>query len=389
MKFFLKILKWTGFGVLGLVAGFLLILGDEALRQTSSENRLPEATAAINDVVFADGKLWLLFWNGEIATIRPGDTARQIVTANWFNDGDPRAVAMGLQKGRPTILTCNAHFSSVPAGWTAKDIDRYDFSVCNSWYVQRWENDGWKTEDRLETGKSELPLGFYVNGDGATVMTSKRIIIHDGGAQQEFPLPDPISPDDEPVIRLLTTPDEVYVAYNSGEFGGGLQRLDRHSGVFNWIGSAPATKKGACDVGLLGRQCSPVTAVIAAPWNSKCAVAAVGLRHFSAYGQIVEICGDKIRQVYSRSLSFSEPGLTVPFYGLMPEGDKLVAVGVDGLYEITQQGRVRIRSIRFPIRRVQNIPVSFEFPNAALAWTNRYRAFSLSGNAPMLAPRPN
>jgi hypothetical protein len=113
-------------------------------------------------------------------------------------------------------------------------------------------------------------------------------------------------------------------------------------------------------------------------------VAAVGLVHRSAQGGLAELCGDRGRPLLVRPYPEDSATSSVPFFGLMAKGGLLVAVGLDGLYRVSERGVERDPLPAF--KDVGGITVSFEAAELALVMTGVNARKALSGLVPMLAP---
>lgn len=115
-----------------------------------------------------------------------------------------------------------------------------------------------------------------------------------------------------------------------------------------------------------------------------------------SHGRIVEVCGDSIREIYSKHFA-TNPGegefvakviaaSTVPFFGLSSCGDLLCAVASDGIHQIDAKGKAKIITLP-PFKEVGGVGVSFDLPQAVLVVTRINQRVSVSGNVPLLVPR--
>ena len=195
------------------------------------------------------------------------------------------------------------------------------------------------------------------------------------------------------VSASLDDGSDFFVAINAGEWGGGIQRIRKDTGE---VAAVEKNANGELCGGPLNSDCDPVNGIAAEPWNPNCLAAAVGLVHMMAHGTIVEVCGDKIRSLYTkpypsnmwagRLKGRTPPRETVAFFGLTSSGGSLWAVGVDGLYRIDQSGAATFTPLpRF--RTIGGIDVSFDNPQVVLVMTSANERHSVSGRVPMLVPR--
>ena len=188
--------------------------------------------------------------------------------------------------------------------------------------------------------------------------------------------------------------DEHSIPTSLGEgFGGGLYRIVRNDGTVESVDQVDAT--ATCG-GLLNPECDPVTALAVEPWKPGCLAVAVGLVHFFSNGRILEVCGDRVNELYSKGFDPDSPWYaldkngtpwtTVAFFGLARDGDTLLAAGIDGLYRIRKDGRATV--VKLPeFREIGGVRVSFDLPDVILLLTEINRRLSVSGEAPLLVPR--
>jgi hypothetical protein len=199
------------------------------------------------------------------------------------------------------------------------------------------------------------------------------------------------------ITSTYATPDQFFVGFNVGEFGGGLRRIDRQSGK---VAQIERNASGKLCGGPLNAACDPVTGVAAEPWKPDCIAAAIGLVHFASHGRVVEVCGDQVQRLYFKDYSTSwldgrkvvqpkddEPFFsTVAFFGLARDGDTLWAPGIDGIYNIGADGTARIVPLP-PFKEIGGIQVSFDLPRFVLVLTAINRRLSMGGAAPLPASR--
>jgi hypothetical protein len=329
-----------------------------------SDDARPSPESLIVRAVYADGKLWTLSEKGRLSSIEPDRLTRHVVDRN-------RPVLELWPDGKmPWILSCSD-------------------SSCSDWIVERLNNGGWRTVARVPTRHEELIAAQGANGH-VTIVTARRILDVESGAAVAISgafRPTPFAS----VSAALATPTAVFLGFNAGEWGGGLVRIDRRTGL---VRKLEKRSGDLCD-GPLNTDCDPVNALIESPWNSNCILAAIGLMHMGSHGRITEICGDAIRRHYFRSLLPPFPGgkvekdddfSSVAFYGLAKHGDELWAVGIDGLYNITREGHGRVQ--QFPrFREADGVFVNFWKSDLVLVLTDANMHFAVSGSVPMMAVR--
>jgi hypothetical protein len=216
------------------------------------------------------------------------------------------------------------------------------------------------------------------------LLTSRRLIEIRPGWRHSVALSGELYPP-RVLAALHATPDQLFVGFNDGEWGGGLRRIERATGRFETIG------KGDCG-DLLDPHCRPVHGMETLPWKPDCILAAVGLVHFLPEGHLVRVCGTKVTLAYSKAIESGferegqSPNGSVAFFGLARQGDVLWAAGVNGLYRVRAVGPVDMVPMpRF--KPVGNFHVSFDVPGIVLLVTQINRRASVSSGAPMIVAR--
>lgn len=181
--------------------------------------------------------------------------------------------------------------------------------------------------------------------------------------------------------------DAIYVGFNMGEWGGGLQRLDIATGAVATVEHS----EGACG-GLLNTDCSPVTGVIPDSQNPRCVLAAVGLVHlWTSAGRILRVCGDSVAIVFEKPMKINLGNgprleMTEAFYGLtQSEGSGFWAISWRALYRF-----VADRPTEHPLPKnfkpVSGIYMSGELPGAVVVKTDINWSVSTSGYTPLVVP---
>ncbi|MDX2185570.1 MAG: hypothetical protein SFV32_01450 [Opitutaceae bacterium] len=318
----------------------------------------------LSRAAFAENRLWVLSDAGALSTIEPGAKVR--VPA----DLPEPALDLCAVDDVVHVLTC--------AG-----------NGCANWTLRRRTDRRWTTVATLAAKADSIAALSCAPAGTTTVLTNRRLIQVVDGKAAERTLSEKI--ETGTVTSIHVTPDEVFVGINAGEWGGGLRVIARKTGKVSVI---EKTTGGLCK-GPLNTACDPVNAIADAPWKPECVIAAIGLVHFAPHGRLVEICGRDVRRIYFRRLGHGrskEPGHdddsfeTEAFFGMIPVGKQLVAVGVDGIYRFDGPGApVRTPLPKFKV--VGNIGVSFALPGIALVLTGINQRRSISGNVPMLVPR--
>jgi hypothetical protein len=319
----------------------------------------------IHRAVFADGRLWLLTDAGLLSTIAAGRDKRVEIALP-----EP-ALDLWLQDGRPAVITCRR--------------DR-----CTDWTIRQRIGETWAVTAKIPTAGDQF-IALSSAGAGLTLLSSRRIIEVTGKTQRATALSlrsptDAINPKGI-VTSMHVAPTSILVGFNAGEWGGGLQRIDRRTGE---------TSGQPCD-GPLNLGCDPVNGIVAEPWKPDCVTVAIGMVHFLPHGRIVEVCGDAVTPLYVKPMADSDPATielrqtdasysTVAFFGLVRRGDTLWAAGIDGIYRVGADGVTQSASLP-TFKQVGGLSVSFDMPDLVVLLTDINQRRSMSGSVPLLVPR--
>jgi hypothetical protein len=316
--------------------------------------------------VFVDKTLWTLSDAGEIFRVTEADHELVKVPTE-----DP-ALDLWLKDAVPAIVT-SPRSDETPL------------------MIRRWTGEEFRALVGIST-KQERFLGVSSNGEPATILTTRREMDVVGNKIRPQDVDWPKSRSILGVTSILARKDDVLLGINSGEWGGGLARVDRRTGRVSYIES----RTGELCGGALNGDCDPVNGIVPAPWNKDCVVIAIGLVHFMSHGRIDEVCGDRVRELYSKAYPVKglpppatrgeKPAATVAFFGLVSVDGKVLAVGLDGLYRLSEDGAALLTPLP-KFENVGNIRVSFAMPDVVLLLTEANERHSISGSVPMLVPR--
>ncbi len=343
-------------------AGLLAVMALLAAAEPPVEPRRPGQDSFITRAVFAEGRLWMRSDAGVLFSIAPEEAQVR----------EERLPA-------PVLDLCarNGHLLAVT--WSAK-----------KWNVLRHEGSRWFPEAAFDA--PDHLIGIDCSPEALTLVAATRVLVAKRGAKAR-------------VIRLseslrsglvqrlggLTAPtnifidgQDLYVGFNQGEWGGGLLRARLTDGRVSLIDRPSGDLCG----GVLNAMCDPVQAIAPLPWKPGCVVAAVGLVHFRPRGSLVEVCGEQVRALLPRQVPVegTNSKSSVAFFGVTATGNTLVAVGLDGLYRVSERGVEREPLPTF--KDVGGIRVSFDARGLALVMTDVNARKSVSGSVPMLVPMP-
>jgi hypothetical protein len=186
--------------------------------------------------------------------------------------------------------------------------------------------------------------------------------------------------------------DGIYVGFDVGEWGGGLQRVDVRTGTVADVERRDT--KNLCD-GPLNRECDPVTGVIPDPQNRECVLASVGLVHLGmSNGRILRICDSRVTLVSEilipgdkKTSNNTKWGRTEAFYGLAPSADGgFWGVTYRALYLFDAAGD---RKQEYPLPKLESVSgihLSKALPEVIVLQTDVNWAVSTSGYTPLVIP---
>jgi hypothetical protein len=251
----------------------------------------------------------------------------------------------------------------------------------------------WRKGTFEDLAQFELPLGddsiVLLNGAGVPRVLSRRAIRTFSADSHKVSVVDLKGKLRQGVQTSVATPasgDVAYVGFNSGEWGGGLQRVDLRTGVVTNIERRDS--KQLCS-GPLNSDCDPVTGVISDPQNKDCVLAAVGLVHlFTSEGRILRVCGESVTLVSEKPVP-SKPDdarkQTEAFYGLVSTPDGTFwAISWRALYRFSVDGN---KEYKLPtLKPVSGIYLSYDLPGVVVVRTDVNWAVSTSGYTPLVIP---
>jgi hypothetical protein len=341
---------------------------DREAREEKEEEEHPSDRTMIKRAVFAESRLWLLTDTGKLSSIADdGDSLT--AESPGGTPGD-----MCVHRGRLLVLV-------------GENGER-------RWTLRRRAAGRWVNAASVpEHGKRMNALDC--SGAGPLIITETSLVDLSNPAKPRTLLFSGTPNFRGRAAAIHVTPDAVYLGLNAGEWGGGLRRVDRRSGR---VETLERNATGELCGGPLNTACDPVNGIAALPWRPGCVAAAVGLLHMMSQGRIVSICGSKIEQIFARG-RYEHPGddgqkagaersgrESVAFFGLAAAGNRLLAVGDNGLYRLGPDGKAEYSDWpRF--KKVGGVLVSFALPDAILVITEINRRTSVSGGAPMLVVR--
>lgn len=318
---------------------------------------------AVSRIEFVNDRLWILHDDGLLVSLKTDQ---------------PTSEAIGTQGKVLHICRSGSRLIAIVASGDGR------------WRVSRRTPRGWDVLASVAPKNDRAAvLGCSPDARTITVVTNRRLIELGGGRLQTVSLSQTL----EPSLALGTVSvngDSVWIGFNIGEWGGGLKRISRRHGTVETI---EKKNRPALCAGPLNSSCDPVTGIVQSPSNSKCIIASIGLLHMSSHGRIIEVCGSKVRQLYSKSLETNLPATadtddhfnTTAFFGVARSAGTVWAVGNDGVYRFEGAEPTFTKLPAFEERAGYRI--SFAIPGLILLTTDINQRRSLSGAVPIMTTR--
>lgn len=343
--------------VVALITALLLA---SCMPATEIAQESDESEMSVTRAAFAHNRLWILTDSGNLFSVAEHGGSRREALGGAVRD-------ICVKQGRLVAVIG-------PKGGRGR------------WTLRSRLSGSWLTDANVTVEHEEF-IGLNCDGDATLLLTSRRLVDIGTGRPRSIALFDQLAPAFV-TSAMHSTRQYLYVGLNAGEWGGGLQRIDRINGKLVTIARL---ESGACG-GLLNPACHPVHGIQDDPWKPGCIVVAVGLVHIVSDGRLLEICDERVELLYSKPIEsgFEEegelPSAAVAFFGLVAVGDSLWAAGIDGIYRVGAGGRVD----RQPMPRFRSLGtfrVSFDIPGLVLLVTRVNGRVSMGGAAPMIVSR--
>lgn len=345
------------------LCALLLALPAEARKKRGED---PVLGRRIAEATFFQGRLWL---RGSMTT--PDDSTGGLVALNLATSKRQAYFERGVVDLERTA----------EALW----VLRQPILADHRFTVSRLEPSGFKDVASFTTSRDDFPILLLSRPAGLIVLGPQAIRTYsvDAGQWASVPLKGKLRSGVQVVAAMVGSTD-LYVGYNLGEFGGGVQRINVATGDITNVEHRTPVLCG----GILNSDCDPVTGLIADPGDPECVLASVGLVHFGSEGRIVSICGDQITTV-AKELVPEEGGghMSEAYFGL-------VAVPGRGFWAITWRALYRFdgtsektHTYQLPkLKNMAGIHLSQEIPGAVIVLTDVNWAVSVSGYTPLVVP---
>lgn len=255
-----------------------------------------------------------------------------------------------------------------------------------AWTLRARQNGVWSEVSALTADLEDLPT-LYCDQDRALLLTSRRLVDLSSNPRREIRLSEPVRTG--LASAFLLSADQLYIGFNAGEWGGGLQRINMRTGS---VATLEHNQSGGLCGGPLNTNCDPVNGLANLPSNPDCIAAAIGLQHMMAHGRIVQVCGTKVATLHIQPCEgenptykqTGEPYCSEAYYGLVENQGGLTALSPQGLTTIASNGSVT-RSRLPAFKTYGPFRVSFG-PQMILVGNSANQRHSLSGATPILVP---
>jgi len=254
-----------------------------------------------------------------------------------------------------------------------------------------WRKNKFEDLAMFSPSKKDEPIALVNTSSGLAVLCVQtiRLLASDNRTWKEVKLQGKLRGGFQVTVASPLSGDSIYVGFNTGEWGGGLQRVDLRTGIVTSIERRET--KELC-AGPLNSDCDPVTGVIPDPQNKDCVLAAVGLVHMLSHGLILRVCGEKVSLVFEKSEMVDDfrggkMKMTEAFFGLvLAEDGGFWGITSEALYRFGSDGTTKEEHALPKLKRVSGFLLNRELPGVIVLGTDVNWAVSVSGYTPLVIP---
>lgn len=230
-----------------------------------------------------------------------------------------------------------------------------------------WRGATFEEVGRLKVDPPDQPLAIGDDRGSPLVLTQRGVYRLEGKGRWRARALSPVL-GSERVSGTATPLDghSLYVGFNAGEFGGGLQRVDLATGAVQPI---------CCPL-------APVTGIIPDPVERQCVLVSAGYEHMAllSEGRILQVCGDQASVRFEKpaaDLPYSKGRGTEAFYGLSAARGGYWAITWRALYRFSDDAP---REYPLPkLERAAGVWLSRELPGVVVVGTAVNGSVSVSG----------
>jgi hypothetical protein len=359
-------------------AALLLFLPVSTLNAVpqSADSQLPQGDPVLGDritggVVF-EGKLWL-----RGAIISREDVSGGLVSLNLADES--RRVQ--FERGVLDIKKADHDL------WVMRRTSLAD----REFVLSVWRKDKFEDLAMFSSSKKDEPIALVNTARGPTVlcMQTIRMLAADDRTWKLVKLKGKLRGGFQVTVASPLSGNSIYVGFNTGEWGGGLQRVDLRTGVVTNVERRET--KELC-AGPLNSDCDPVTGVIPDPRNKDCVLATVGLVHMLSHGWILRVCGENVSLVFEKSEMVDDfrggkMKMTEAFFGLVSaEYGGFWGINSEALYRFGADGNIKEEHALPKLKRLSGFLINRELPGVIVLGTDANWAVSVSGYTPLVIP---
>jgi hypothetical protein len=308
-------------------------------------------------------------------------------TMSARNDPSGGLVSFDLRDNHRTV-----HFERGVLDIARSDHDLWALrrgSKGHSFVCSVWRKSGFESLGEFQLSNKDEPIALLNNTGNPVILSTQtvRFLASDNDTWQVVELKGELRSGVQVSAASPKSGGSIYVGFDVGEWGGGLQRVDLKAGVVDGIERRDT--KELC-AGPLNQQCDPVTGVVSDPQQADCVLASVGLVHlFHSTGRILRICGKDVTLV--SELRFGSKNEKWPeteaFYGLAPSASGgFWAITPRALYSYSSDGRKEKEYLLPTLKSVSGIRLSRALPGVIVLQTDVNWAVSTSGYTPLIVP---
>ena len=245
---------------------------------------------------------------------------------------------------------------------------------------------------RLDVREGEEPLALF-DVDATPAVLTRKAILRLEHADKQIRRTILRGALREGYLTAYSPPESnvLFVGYNAGEWGGGLQRIDLATGTISVVESRALLETGES---VLHKDLHPVTGLIHDQQNENCVLASIGLVHLSlSVGRIIRVCEDDVSVVFTRQTEverFNQVKIKIDeaFFGLEAEQSTngYWSASWRAIYNVRGDGATEYKMPR--CNPLAGVYLSREIPGAIVVATDANWAYSTSGYTPLIVPLP-
>lgn len=241
----------------------------------------------------------------------------------------------------------------------------------------------------LQAENDEQPVALLVSSNRPVILTRNAAfkLQTETGFWQRTPLSQRLNWS-QLSIASPNANDDIYIASNRGEWGGGLQKLAVETGEVTSIEEVVYFSRGRLSDDQLTDVVFPATGVIPDPANDVCVLVSVGLSHMLLQrGHVLRVCGEHRIFVFRRNFEIQLGDATMPadepLYGLAKgNGSDFWAIGTQHMFRFHALG-VETRQLG-ECELLHGVCLSRDLPGVVIVRTDINWSMSLSGFTPLL-----